>query len=281
MRSTTHTRHSRPATGWTSAASRAVHRIAGEIEPWTGWLASLRLPGYTDDARIVGRGDGVYSAEDWSAVRRQDLPWDSDETYLRYIFGREGINVSGAIALAAVFDFSRFRSIFEIGCGDMAQAYVIHRLHPAIRYVATDLDGCVIDRCAKLTALDGIEKRVLDVMNAPGQRAPFDGFDLLMSWGMEYALDDAQLLRLFDSVRRNRLSYLLCSATTAGLGKYVRYLLRARATARGLRERRLRLTGWERSPLRFQRLARRGGLRLTVLGRFGYHFCMFLEPRAG
>ncbi|MFL6623372.1 MAG: hypothetical protein ACJ8NR_12335, partial [Sulfurifustis sp.] len=278
---TTHTHPSRPATGWTNAALRAAHRIAGEVEPWTGWLASFSLPGYTDDPRLVGRGNGVYSAEDWSTVRREDLPWDSDETYLGYIFGREGINVIGAITLAGVFDFSRFRSIFEIGCGDMAQAYVIHRLHPAIRYVATDLDGSVIERCAKLSVLDGIEKRVLDVLAVAEGRAPFAGFDLLMSWGMEYALDDRQLLQLYAMARVHEVPYLLCSATTAGIGKYFRHLLQTRRRARGVRERRLRLTGWERSPLRFQRLARRVGLRVTVLGRFGYHFCMLLEPRDG
>lgn len=260
-----------------------AQRILSEIEPWTGWLVSLRTPGYSDDPNVVKRGNGVYTAEDWTVTRQKGLAatgtdgtqFDSNEKYLRYIFGTEGINVIGAIALAQRFDFGRYRSIFEIGCGDMAQAYVLHSIHPGIRYVATDLDPYVIERCEKLSILNGIEKRVIDVLSMT--EAPFRGYDLLVSWGMEYALDDTQLLQLLATVRSARVPYLLCSATTTGIGKYLRFLLRAPKRARLLKARRTRMSGWERSPLRFYRLARRAGLRMRVIGRFGYHFCMLLE----
>lgn len=263
-----------------------AHRILSEIDPWTGWLVSLRTPGYSSDPNIVARGEGVYTAEDWSVTRRQGVPalgtdgtqFDSNENYLRYVFGTEGINVVGAISLAQSFDFSRYRSIFEIGCGDMAQAYVIHCLHPRIRYVATDLDPYIIERCAQLSVLEGIDKKVLDVLAISEGRAPFADFDLLVSWGMEYALDDTQLMALFHKVREYSIPYLMCSATTTGIGKYLRYLLRTPQRLRLLRTRQMRMSGWERSPLRFYRLARRAGLRMKVIGRFGYHFCMLIEP---
>lgn len=264
---------------------QTAHRILGEIDPWTGWLVSLKTPGYSDDPNVVGEGEGVYTADDWSRTRQKGLAqcgtdgseFDSNEKYLRYIFGAEGMNVIGAISLAQHFDFSRYRSIFEIGCGDMAQAYVLHRLHPQIRYVATDLDPYIIERCARLSVLDGIDKCALNVLSVGPDQTPFAGFDLLMSWGMEYALDDAQLLQLFALARRHRVPYLLCSATTTGLGKYLRYLLRMPQRLRQIKSRQLRMSGWERSPLRFSRLARRAGMRMNVLGRFGYHFCMLLE----
>ncbi len=251
--------------------------MLSELEPWSGWLASLCVPGYTADANVVNRGEGVFKVEDWSIARQRDLPWNDDESYLRYIFGREGINVIGAIALAQAFDFGRYRSIWEIGCGDMSQAYIIHRLHPGIRYVATDLDPWVIDRCAQLSILGGIEKKVLNVLSMPAGQAAFAGFDLLMSWGMEYALDDQQFLSLLATVRDYRVPYLMCSATTTGLGKYLRYLLRMPRRARLIKQRQVRLTGWERSPLHFYRLARRARLHMTVIGRFGYHFCALFE----
>lgn len=265
---------------------QTAHRILGEIDPWTGWLVSLKTPGYSDDPNVVSRGEGVYTAEDWSCTRQKGLAqcgtdgseFDSDDNYLRYIFGAEGMNVIGAISLAQQFDFSRYRSIFEIGCGDMAQAYVLHRLQPQIRYVATDLDPYIIERCARLSVLDGIDKRALNVLSAAPDDAPFSGFDLLMSWGMEYALDDGQLLQLFALARRHRVLYLLCSATTTGLGKYLRYLLRMPQRVRRIKAQQLRMSGWERSPLRFYRLARRAGMRMSILGRFGYHFCMLLQP---
>lgn len=258
----------------------ALHRVLAEVEPWTGWLASLRFPGYVDDPAIVRRGEGVFRAGDWSAVRQAQVAaaLADDESYLRHILGPEGINIVGAVSLAQAFDFARYGSIFELGCGDMAQAYVVHRLHPGIRYVASDLDPWVIEQCARLPALAGIEKRVLDVLTVPEAEAPFAGFDLLVSWGMEYALDDEQLLRLLRTVRRHRLPYLLCSATAAGLGKWLRYRWRARARARLAAQGRLRLSGWERSPLRLRMLAHRAGLRTSAIGRFGYHYCLLFEP---
>jgi hypothetical protein len=263
-----------------------VRRFAADIEPWTGWVASLRVPGYSDDPNVVANGDSVYTAEDWSRTRRAGLAsfgtdgtqFDSNEKYLRYIFSTESHNVIAAMLLAKAFDLSRYRSIYEIGCGDMAQAYVIHSLHPAIRYVATDLDPYVIERCSRLTVLDGIEKSVLNVLEVPEAAPPFAGFDLLTSWGMEYALDDAQLLRLLHMACRHRVPYLLCSATTVGLGKYVRYLLSSPKRRRLLRQQRLRHAGWERSVLRFAQLARAANMRMRALGRFGHHFCLLYEP---
>jgi hypothetical protein len=269
------------------AATLLVKNVLTEIEPWTGWLASLRVPGYSDDPNVVGEGDGVYTAEDWSNTRRKGLAsfgtdgtqFDDNQKYLGYIFGPEGMNVIGAIALARAFDLRRFRSIYEIGCGDMAQAYVLHQLYPQTRYVATDLDPYVIERCARLSVLDGVEKGVVDVLSVTEASAPFAGFDLLMSWGMEYALNDDQLQRLMDIVARNKVPYLMCSATTIGLGKYLWFLLQSGKRNRLLRDRRLRLSGWQRSPLFYARLARRTGLRMRPIGRFGYHYCMYFEPR--
>jgi hypothetical protein len=263
-----------------------ARQLAQEIEPWTGWLASLKVPGYSDDPNVVGVADGVYTAEDWSNTRRKGLEsfgtdgtqFDTDEKYLRYIFGSEGMNVVAAITLAKAFDFGRYRSIYEIGCGDMAQAYVLKRLNPSTRYVATDLDPYVIDRCSQLPALRGIEKGVLNVLTMDQTTPPFAGFDLLMSWGMEYALDDTQLSGLLQTVERQRIPYLMCSATVMGLGKYARYLLLSSRHKRLLRQQRVRLSGWERSVLHFSRLARGAGLRMRVVGRFGYHFCMLYEP---
>jgi len=204
---------------------------------------------------------------------------DSDESYVDYILGQESINLIGVMSLARVFDFSKYRSIFEIGCGDMAQAYVIHRLHPDIRYVATDLDPYVIERCAQLRILDGIEKSVLDVLSISDQHLPFADFELLMSWGMEYALDDEQLLRLFRKVEIAGLPYLMCSASMIGLIEYARYRIGTRKMSNLIKQRKLRMTGWRRSIGRFRSLARTAGLEMRILGRFGYHFCVLLTPR--
>ena len=267
------------------SCSRNIKNAYSELEPWTGALFSLDTWSHSDNPNTLASGIGVETAEDWSNSRRKGwaaLGTDgthlaNDDNYIRHILGAESINVMGVLSFSKVFDFGVYASIFEIGCGDMAQAYVIHRLFPHTRYLATDLDPYVIERCSQLNVLAGIEKRVLDVLAIPDQEMPFSGFELLMSWGMEYALNDEQLLRLFRMVARAEIPYLMCSASTIGLVEYARVRVRARKIQALVEQRKLRMTGWRRSIGKFRSLARQAGLEMQALGRFGYHFCMLLN----
>jgi hypothetical protein len=260
---------------------KGLKRAMADIEPLLGSYVCLTIPGYTDEPEVVALGTGVYTASDWSQLRKDGSPsfgtsgieFEDDDKYLHYIFGLEGMNVVGAILLAKAFDFTRYQSVLEIGCGAMAQAYVLHKKFPHIRYLATDLDPFVIDRCAQLPILTGIEKKVLNVLSL-NDVTLFDDVDLLMSWGMEYALNDDELLRLLTLVAQANIPYLMCSATTIGLLKYVLFLMRYPQRARLLAERRLRVTGWHRSVGKYRYLARAAGLKIQPLGRFGNHFCM-------
>lgn len=262
-------------------ARSAIRNTLSELDAWSGSLFDLQCPGYMENLDNSGASTSVLTAEDWGRARKRGTPswgdgteFDSDVRYLQYIFSAESMNVIDALSLARAFDFARYKSILELGCGAMAQAYVMHHLHPKIRYVATDLDPYVIERCASLAALDGIEKRVLDVRSAGDKEIPYGDFDLVTSWGMEYALEDHQLTRLFGQIRGAGVSYLLCSATAVGLLKYFRYLLSARRQYSLLKQGRARLTGWQRSPRRLAYLGRSAGLNVRMIGRFGYHFCI-------
>jgi len=265
--------------------SRNVKNAYSEVEPWTGALFSLEACSYSDNPNTVASGVCVETAHDWTNARRKGwaaLGTDGThlanaDSYIRYILGAESINLIGVLSLAKVFDFGRYNSIFEIGCGDMAQAYVIHRLFPDIRYVATDLDPYVIDRCSELSVLAGIEKRVLDVLAIPDNELPFSRFGLLMSWGMEYALNDEQLLRLFRMVARSEIPYLMCSTSTIGLVQYARDWVHAEKVRTLVEQRKLRMTGWRRSIAKFRSLSSQAGLEMRALGRFGYHFCMLFN----
>jgi hypothetical protein len=260
---------------------RGLKHAVADIEPLLGSFVRLTIPGYTDEPEVVALGTGVYTASDWSQLRKEGSPsfgtsgseFENDENYLRYIFGLEGMNVVGAITLAKVFDFTKYRSLLEIGCGAMAQAYVLHNAFPHLRYLATDLDPFVIDRCAQLPVLSGIEKKALNVLSMHDV-ALFNEVELLMSWGMEYALNDDELLRLLTLVAKANIPYLMCSATTIGLLKYSMFLMRHFYRKRLLAERRLRVTGWHRSVGKFRSLAGATGLKTKILGRFGNHFCM-------
>src|SRR5262245_18430850 len=101
-------------------ANLMVKKVYGDFEPWTGTLVSLKTSHYTDNPNTVGSGDGVETADDWTRSRRHGAvslgtdgtQLDSDDNYIRYIFGVESINLIGALSLAKVFDFSRYSSIF-------------------------------------------------------------------------------------------------------------------------------------------------------------------------
>lgn len=262
-----------------------VRSALGDLDMWFGSLLALETPSYTDDPNVLRTGQGVFSAAEWGVTRRKGADvfgtdgtqYDTDQKYLRHVFGTESTNVIGAILLAKLFDFQRYKSILEIGCGDMAQAFVIHHLHPNIAYTATDLDSYIIERCSTLKLLDGIEKRVLDIA-ASGDEVALDRFDLLMSWGVDYALDDDQFIGLLRMIRHANVPYLMCSATALGPVKYVAHWLTQKNKSRLLEEGKLRVQGRNRSARRFQRLAQAAGVKARVLGRFGYFFALLFEP---
>lgn len=263
-----------------------LRRVAGEIDPLLGYLWSLRTPSYTADPSVLKSGTGALSAEEWSASRKtgsmifgtNGRQYDSDASYYRHILGVEAKNTLGAISLAQTFDFGSFRSIFEIGCGDMAQAWVIHSLYPSLRYVATDLDPYIIESCDRINALRGIEKRVLDVRTLTESNLPFVGFDLLISWGVDYALEDSEITRLMTFVARNRCTYLMCSATTVGLIRLAGHLFAQSRNRRACRRQELRQQGWNRSVGYFRNVARRANMEFRLLGKHSQYFCYLFRP---
>lgn len=265
---------------------RAVRSGLSDLDLWLGSLVRLQSPSYTNDPNLVGLGDGVFTAADWTATRRKGAKifgtdgsqYDSNEKYLKHIFGAESANVVAAVSLAKSFDFGRYRSIFEIGCGDMAQAFIISRLFPNVRYVATDLDSYVIGRCASLTLLDGIEKRVVDINSENEEWLPGD-VDLLTSWGVDYALSDHQLVSLLRLIGNRKIPYLMCSATAVGPVKHLMRQFARRQIARKAKAGRLRTQGWNRSLRQFRLLGHKAGVRMYSLGRFGYFFTSLFVPK--
>ena len=225
---------------------------------------------------------GVYTAEEWARARNvQTAPfmanvdrYGSDAAYLKYLESIHDGKILPVFSLMRTFDFTRYQRIIELGCGDMPQAYTISSRYPGITYTASDFDSSVIEHCSHVPLLRRIRKRVLDAANADPEN--LEGHDLVISWSLEFSLDDLQLTRLFAACKTCSLPYLLCSHTTIGplalLAKP-----EARSSRRIGRDGR-RLLGWLRSTGAIARLARRAGMVLASRSYHVNHAVLFFIP---
>ena len=203
----------------------------------------------------------------------------SDENYLSRGFGAESVKVVAALSLMDVFDLRSYKEILEIRCGDIIQALVIKHRYPNVAYLATDFDPYMIQQCAKLTPLNPIRKGVLDIMSLSVDDERLRQFDLIISWGVDYTLQDNQLLRLLEAIQSSGASYLMCSGTLIGPAKFVYSLARTAKMNRLLRSGLVREQGWQRSIGRFRRFAKYAGMNVRILGMHGFYFCLLFESK--
>jgi len=251
--------------------------ILRSVDPWTSKLLRLKIPTYTQDPNLVS-GDGIYKAEEWSLTRKKGAElygtngsqYDDDYNYLKYIFLIENMKVLSAISLSKHFDFAKYNRIFEIGCGDMSQALTIKNMFPDLQYVATDYDPYVINKCSNLPILRDIKKDVFDALN-PNFDAIQD-FDLFISWGVDYALEDEYLLNLLHHCKKQNIPFLICSPSVAGFTDLLSHAVRKKQTQK------FRMHGWSRSIKTFRDFSHKSGMSLKIIGKHGNYYCLLFNP---
>jgi hypothetical protein len=243
----------------------------------------LVQPLFIEDPAAVP-GAGIYTAEDWSRVRPlRTAPFapdvdrhGSDQDYRQYLSSIHQGKILSVQSLIRAFDFSRYRRIMELGCGDMPQAYRICSRYPDISYTATDFDPYVIERCSRLPLLAGIRKKVFDVMQ--DDLAELKNHDLVVSWSLEFSLDDAHLGNLFAACKKHCVPYLLCTHTTIGPLDYLFRAWSLRKLTKRVRSKGVRMLGWLRSVGEIARLARRSGMRLQWKSYHVNHAALLFAP---
>ena len=246
----------------------------------------LKADSYTNDPSLnLLSGTNVYKAEEWSLTRKKSAIcgqmdggiYDNNNNYLRYIFSLESFKVSSCIDLTNQFDFNQYKNVLEIGCGSMIQALIIKKRFMHLRYLATDFDPYIIDKCSKLSILDDIEKDILDVTNIDTETFPND-IDLLISYGVDYAIEDKYLLSLFSSAKEYSISYLMCSPSIIGILQYLNIKKNKSLYSKLLKEHKIRMHGWNRSIGYLKQLASKANMKINVIGKFGSYFCLLFEP---
>lgn len=243
----------------------------------------LVLPLFVDDPRADSEA-GIYSAEDWDRNRllntepfRPELDrYGSDEEYCSYLAAIHESKILSVQSLIRTFDFSQYNRIIELGCGDMPQAYTIWSSFPDIAYTATDFDRRVIEKCSQLPMLRGICKSVFDVVR--DDLNELKNHDLVISWSLEFSLNNMQLTNLFAACKKNFVPYLLCTHTTIGpFG----YFSRARSQAKQRKRTRgngMQMLGWLRSTGEIARLAGQEGMVLRTRSRHINHTVLLFTP---
>ena len=270
-----------------------LRRLLLNCDVRAGRALPLKLPAYIQEPILRGAG-GVYTRDEWSQTRASgyrgagvnSAQLDDDAGYLRRMFSTHVGNLHAALRLAETFDFSTHQSVLEFGCGEMIQAYIVKTIYPHLRYQASDFDPYIVEKCRRLPLLSALEKEVRDVSVLTA--VDLAGFDLVLSWELLYALDDAKVSNLFNAVGKAGISLLACTTQLTGpLRSTLRALKNLNWRPGGFhydrlaRSGKLRAHGWCPSIAYYERLARPFGLRLTRLwtppssGREEFSYLLF------
>lgn len=257
----------------------------------SGFLISMEQPLTTVDQNLSTE-KGPYTADEWRQTRIKGYnkigadasAVSNNQKYLGRIFSTERRKLLAALSLAEHFDFNNYSSILEIGCGEMIQAFVIKNSFPHVRYRATDLDSYIIEKCAQLSVLANLEKGTFNLMDDGLEK--FEGIDLVIGWGVEYAIDRKHLFQFLRSARERSVPVLLCTQQIIGMLRYVSRYVRTRGFhANFLAKKGVRLHGWVRSFRFWREIADRVNMHMRIMrapstqmgGQANYYWLLF-EP---
>ena len=168
---------------------------------------------YTRDPNLVKKGSGVYEGSDWGLTRENRFVFYSNSTlqnYFRMIF-QDANKISSASMLCEKFDFSVFNKVGDIGGVPFSQSWVIKTIFPNLKFALSDHD---VGSLAKHKACPPFMSEYCDFVSFDAivdDLTVFDDCDLLTMWGVDYALQDIELLRLIKLVKSQEKSLLLAT----------------------------------------------------------------------
>lgn len=228
---------------------------------------------------MLAGSDGVYSVDEWSTTRRaRELAAvysdPTDESYRRTIQSRPD-KVDLTHRLCQAIDFSKVRTIGEIGGAPYMQARQIVEAYPALKYLATDQDSASNNLLSQVPMLGKLDIRTFNVKR--DDLSLLDDCDWLITFAVDYALEDNDIMRLLEYVHDRRKTWLMLSVSIADLPRYLR--LRLGFLYRQLIGRPQRFHGWERSMGWFATTCETLGLRLEDKGRIGAYRVLLMSPQ--
>ncbi len=168
---------------------------------------------YTRDTNLVKKGSGVYKGSDWGLTRAIRFVFYSNSTlqnYFHMIF-QDADKISSASLLCEKFDFSAFNKVGDIGGVPFSQSWVIKTIFPHLKFVLSDHD---VDSLTKHKACPPFISEHCEFVSFDAivdDLTVFDDCDILTMWGVDYALQDIELLRFIKLVKSQEKSLLLAT----------------------------------------------------------------------
>lgn len=238
-------------------------------------------PTFTQDPRPKANGTGgVYSSEEWLESRRgNDSFYESPSLYkLRKMHWAKFNGIKSVYELSQIFDFSTKDTIGEIGGVPFVQAWTLMELLPETSFVLTDADGQnlfkleVFFREHQKNFLDSNSSRSTTLQFEKfdlksDSLEVFSGCDLLMMWGVDYALADPELEKLFAFCQSKDIPLMISTMTPMGSLRRLLFWVQRNVIVRKMfrREKPMSLVGHYRTGKYFEALSRKSRLSCSRL----------------
>lgn len=166
---------------------------------------------YTRDPNTVKSGKGVYTGKEWANTRKlsDKLFSEPNDLNFRKSSYPELTKYISAFNLCKKIDFTSFAKLGDIGGIPFFQALVIYDLNPHLRMLLTDYDRDSCDALKSYSRFSNFEIQSFDATKEDYNI--FSDCDVLTMWGVDPALSDLDLLRLFKYIKASNQTLLIGS----------------------------------------------------------------------
>jgi hypothetical protein len=220
----------------------------------------------------------VFAATEWGESRRVHALKDvyrepNDSNFLKMLTDNQE-KVAAATLLEQSLEFWKIKAIGEIGGAPYLQAFQITRDYPHLNWLATDQDADTNRALSNVPLLSRLRIKTFDAKG--GDLSIFDECDWLISFAVDYALKDEEIIRIFNYLKQNRKPWALLSVSVIDFLRYLR--LHAGFLKREVFGEPQRFHGWARSVGWYRDAARAAGLSVHDRGKVGSYRLLWIFP---
>ena len=163
---------------------------------------------YTSDKNINLSVSKIFDKHDWAKTRKASNKYmfhKKNSFFFQYIFLNETSKLKIAAKLCEIYDFGSFETLLEIGGLPFVQSLVIKNYYPNLKFILTDFDESSINLHKGIEVFEKVDFNLETFDVKKDNLNIFSGkFDLLTMWGLDYALEDKELKRIFNFLKKER-----------------------------------------------------------------------------
>lgn len=228
------------------------------------------------------KGSGNFDENDWQKYR--SMYYESDENdkatkYIQRMLTYEKRKLISSWRLSGYLKKRDYKSILELGSGEMFTGLAIKSSLPELRYVSTEYDSYIINICQAIPFLKSIEKEKIDIKHI--KEDYLLNFDCILAWDVFYAFNDEDFIKFIQKLIKSDL--IVCTSQLIGPVRALSYFLKSviyKYPSKILKGN-LRAHGHKHSLGRYKKLAEKANLNCKLINTpswfFGdsYYFVLF------